>query len=49
MFTEEDFFEVAAMIAIAHLPVMFIEGVVTTFCVTFLKKVQPSMLPGYTP
>ncbi len=48
MFTEEDFFEVAAMLVIAHLPVMIIEGVVTAFCVAFLKKVQPAMLPGYS-
>jgi ABC-type Co2+ transport system permease subunit len=25
--------------------VMIIEGIVTAFCVTFLKKVQPAMLP----
>jgi len=33
----------------AHLPVMIIEGIVTALCVAFLKKVQPSILPGYTP
>jgi len=49
MFTEEKFFEVAAAVVAAHLPVMIIEGVVTALCVAFLKKVQPSMLPGYSP
>jgi cobalt/nickel transport system permease protein len=47
MFTEESFLEVSAMIVIAHLPVMVVEGIVTAFCILFLKKVQPSMLPGF--
>ncbi len=49
MFTEEKFFEVAAAVLAAHFPVMIIEGIVTALCVAFLKKVQPSMLPGYRP
>jgi cobalt/nickel transport system permease protein len=49
MFTEEKFFEVAAAVLAAHVPVMIIEGIVTALCVAFLKKVQPSMLPGYSP
>jgi cobalt/nickel transport system permease protein len=49
MFTEEKFFEVAAAVLAAHLPVMIIEGIVTALCVAFLKKVQPSILPGYSP
>jgi len=48
MFTEEGFFEVASAVIIAHIPVMVIEGVVTAFCVSFLKKVQPELLPGFT-
>jgi cobalt/nickel transport system permease protein len=47
MFTEGSFLEVAGLIVTAHLPVMIIEGVITVFCVTFLKKVKPEMLPGY--
>lgn len=47
MFTEGSFLEVAGLIVTAHLPVMIIEGVVTVFCVAFLKKVKPEMLPGY--
>jgi cobalt/nickel transport system permease protein len=49
MFTEEKFFEVAAAVVAAHIPVMVIEGIVTALCVAFLKKVQPSMLPGVAP
>ncbi len=48
MFTKEGFFEVASAVIIAHIPVMVIEGVVTAFCVSFLKKVQPELLPGFT-
>ena len=47
MFTEGSFLEVAGLIVTAHLPVMAIEGVITVFCVAFLKKVKPEMLPGY--
>ena len=46
IFTEEKFLTVSAMLVIAHLPVMIIEGIVTVFCLAFLKKVQPAMLPG---
>jgi cobalt/nickel transport system permease protein len=45
VFTEENFFEVSAIVIVAHIPVMIIEGIVTAICVTFLKKVQPTMLP----
>ena len=45
MFTEENFLKVAMLVVTAHIPVMIIEGIVTSFCVTFLKKVQPAMLP----
>jgi cobalt/nickel transport system permease protein len=46
VFTEENFFEISAIVIIAHIPVMIIEGIVTAICVTFLKKVQPTMLSG---
>ena len=46
VFTEENFFEVSAIVIVAHIPVMIIEGIVTAMCVAFLKKVQPAMLPG---
>ena len=46
--TEENFFEVSAIVIVAHIPVMIIEGIVTALCVTFLKKVHPAMLPGFS-
>lgn len=46
MFTEEKFFDTVLVLLAAHLPVMVIEGVVTVFCVNFLKKVSPELLPG---
>jgi cobalt/nickel transport system permease protein len=47
IFTEENFWEVSWLIVIANLPVMIIEGIITIFCLLFLKKVHPAMLPGY--
>ncbi|QTA86845.1 cobalt transporter CbiM [Desulfonema magnum] len=47
MFTEENFLKVCGLILAAHIPVMIIEGVVTAFCVGFLQKVQPDMLPRH--
>jgi cobalt/nickel transport system permease protein len=44
MFTEENFLEVAGLVVTAHLPVMVIEGIITAFCVAFLKKVKPELL-----
>lgn len=49
LFTGREFLEVAGILVAAHFPVMIIEGVVTLFAVVFLKKVQPELMPGYTP
>ncbi len=46
MFTEEQFLEVSTLVVMAHLPIMVIEGIITAFCLAFLKKVQPGLLPG---
>ncbi len=46
VFTEENFWEVSMLVITAHLPVMIIEGLVTVFCISFLKKVHPVMLQG---
>ena len=48
VFTEDNFLKVAAMVVFAHIPVMIIEGIITSLCVGFLRKVQPTMLPGYS-
>jgi len=36
--------EVSKLVIIAHFPIMIIEGIMTVFCVAFLKKVKPEML-----
>ena len=44
VFTRESFLEVARLTVIVHLPVMLIEGILTAFCLDFLKKVRPEIL-----
>jgi cobalt/nickel transport system permease protein len=44
VFTGEPFIQVAKLVLIAHLPVMILEGVLTTFCIGFLRKVRPEIL-----
>ena len=44
--TGESFIAAAKLILLAHLPVMIIEGIITLFCVAFLKKVKPELLGG---
>jgi cobalt/nickel transport system permease protein len=47
VFTGEHFWEVAQLTVVAHLPVMLVEGVLTGFCVIFLRKVKPEMLGAH--
>lgn len=42
--TGKAFLPAAKLVVAAHLPVMFIEGVLTTTCILFLKKVRPEIL-----
>jgi cobalt/nickel transport system permease protein len=44
-FTDKNFFETSFAIIITYIPVMLIEGVITGFCVTFLLKVYPEIIP----
>jgi len=44
VFTGEHFLVIAKIVVIAHLPVMVIEGLITTLCVRFLKRVKPEVL-----
>ena len=44
VFTGEQFYSVAKLIVVAHLVVMVIEGLITVFCVRFLKRVKPEIL-----
>jgi cobalt/nickel transport system permease protein len=46
VFTGESFIWVAKLVVIAHLPVMIVEGILTAFCVGFLRKVKPEILGG---
>lgn len=43
-FTGEHFLVVAKIVVIAHVPVMVIEGLITTLCVRFLRRVKPDVL-----
>jgi cobalt/nickel transport system permease protein len=42
--TGEPFFAAAKVLVLAHLPVMLMEGVITAFCLAFLKRVRPELL-----
>lgn len=42
--TGDSFLAVAEVIAVAHIPIVIIEGIVTAFCVLFLKRVKPEIL-----
>jgi len=44
--TGEAFLPAAKMLVVAHLPVMFIEGILTTVCALFIVKVRPELLKG---
>jgi cobalt/nickel transport system permease protein len=44
-FTDENFFKTSLAVILANLPVMVIEGIVTGFCVSFLLKVYPEIMP----
>lgn len=45
-FTDKNFFETCILVMTANIPIMIIEGIVTGFCVTFLLKVYPEIIPG---
>jgi len=44
-FTDKNFIETSIVIISAHIPVMIIEGIITGFCVSFLLKVYPEIIP----
>jgi cobalt/nickel transport system permease protein len=44
-FTDENFFKTSLAVILANIPVMVIEGIVTGFCVSFLLKVYPEIIP----
>jgi cobalt/nickel transport system permease protein len=44
VFSGEEFTNIARIMVMAHIPVVIIEGVVSVFIVTLLKKVKPEIL-----
>jgi cobalt/nickel transport system permease protein len=46
VFTQESFLSAAMLILLAHLPVMIIEGIITLFCLAFLRSVKPELFGG---
>ena len=42
--TGEQCLTVAKLLFLAHIPIMVIEGIITAFCILFLKKVKPEIL-----
>lgn len=44
VFTGEQFIQAAKLVIFAHIPVMIIEGFITSFCIAFLKKAKPQLL-----
>ena len=46
VFTQKSFFSAAMLILVAHLPVMIIEGIITLFCMAFLRRVKPELFGG---
>jgi len=44
-FTNADFIETCILLFMSNIPVMIIEGIVTGFCVSFLIKVYPEIVP----
>lgn len=46
--TEKNFWETCMAVMAAHVPVMIIEGIITGFCVSFLMKVYPEIIPSRT-
>jgi len=45
-FTGEAFLPAAKIVVLAHVPVMLIEGILTSACALFLRKVRPELLEG---
>jgi len=44
IFTGESFVQAAKVLVLAHLPVMFLEGLIVALCLAFLMKVKPELL-----
>ncbi|SFL44295.1 cobalt/nickel transport system permease protein [Desulfomicrobium norvegicum] len=42
--TDEGFLQAARLLFLAHVPVMIVEGIVTTLAVSFLSRIRPELL-----
>lgn len=42
--TGEEFTNIVKIIIVAHIPVMVVEGLITAFCIAFLKKLKPELV-----
>ena len=42
----EQFLPVSKLVVAVHIPVMVIEGLITTLCIQFVKRVKPEILEG---
>lgn len=45
--TGEEFFSVAGLIVISHMPILVAEGIITSFVLVFLKKVKSEILEAF--
>ena len=43
-FSDEGFFRTAEILFLAHIPVMIVEGVITSLAVSFIARVRPEIL-----
>jgi cobalt/nickel transport system permease protein len=48
IYTQANFWETASLVITAHIPVMVIEGIITAFCIGFLKRVHPVLIPAFS-
>lgn len=42
--TGEEFINIIKLVIAGHIPVMLVEGVITAFCIVFLKRVKPELV-----
>ncbi len=47
--SDESFVKTAQLLVTIHVPIMFIEGLITMFSVSFLARVQPDLLGSVSP
>ncbi|MBT4525839.1 MAG: cobalt transporter CbiM [Deltaproteobacteria bacterium] len=43
-FTSDAFNEISSILLAINIPILFIEGIITAFCITFISEVKPDLL-----